>query len=198
MNRLIISINTICVTWNMKISILYSLKTPCSYLKKFQIYFVHIWPGCTEITPMNQTWPLSSKWGVSSVCQTSWWQLYYKSTSWSWPKLTNHSPFPFPCFGPPPFCRQKKESSQVTSLLMCTRVFSAIMLWCQELNSYICWLRGIHGLVYLYFYSCTSIYFKTKCTSISLQCLCIVILNWVPKMPWWDVLNVSLICLSMP
>ena len=25
---------------------------------KFQIYFIPIWPGCTEITPMNQTWSL--------------------------------------------------------------------------------------------------------------------------------------------
>ena len=154
------------------------LKTPCSYSIKFQIYFIHIWPGCTEITPLvNEVHLVSAKHPANS-CTVN----LPLEAGQSWPII----PLSIPCFVPPPFIAHKKEGSQVTSLLMCTRVFSAIMLWYQALNSYICWLRGIHRLVYLYFYSCTLIYFKTKCTLISFWGLCIIILKiWFLKCLNW-------------
>ena len=70
--------------------------SPLSLHKSLKLISVTIWPGCTELTPMNQMQPLISEWGLSGGCQTSWWQLPCPSPSGSCPQIGQWQSFPIP------------------------------------------------------------------------------------------------------
>ena len=85
------------------------ISIPFKALQNLKFISVTIWPGCTELTLFNQMWSLISQRGLSSVCQTSWWQLPCPSPMGNCLTPTNGD-LP-PCLGPPLFMALKKQGS---------------------------------------------------------------------------------------